>query len=328
MENLELEAQIREQPTIESLRVYGDWLAQHGDPRGELVAIQAALVNDPASAKLRTREAQLFAAHRRDWLGPLAELAREEFRCTWSYGFIDWVMFGDADVPSSGHRVARNIRALGSQPCIGLVRGIAIGPEDHPACVDALASIAARARWLSSLAILGASPASMPLLELPDDILERLRVLSLRNVDADFDGARLPALRRLVLEGPGSWDLRRRLQQPWPSLERLEISDANLDELLEMLVRSPLLRQLRTLDLMEGTMTSRGEQTLIANAALFAHLDELNLADLYCPDLEAPERPDWPPPAQDAELAADQWAHATQARLSALEAALPNVVIE
>jgi uncharacterized protein (TIGR02996 family) len=58
--------------------VYADWLQEQGDPRGEFMAVQLALEDEAKSKEerdaLRKREAELLAAHEREWLGELAPL--------------------------------------------------------------------------------------------------------------------------------------------------------------------------------------------------------------------------------------------------------------
>jgi uncharacterized protein (TIGR02996 family) len=53
---------------------YADYLAEQGDPRGELIQVQLALEDDghPCREELRRREAELLDAHLRGWLGELA----------------------------------------------------------------------------------------------------------------------------------------------------------------------------------------------------------------------------------------------------------------
>ena len=56
---------------------YSDYLTEQGDPRGEFMRVQLALEDESLSAadrkKLKAAEAELLAAHEREWLGPLAE---------------------------------------------------------------------------------------------------------------------------------------------------------------------------------------------------------------------------------------------------------------
>jgi len=69
----ELLARILEHPgDVEARAVYGDWLAERGDPRGELIALQLATRDRlPTDAEAK-RERALLEAHATDWLGRLA----------------------------------------------------------------------------------------------------------------------------------------------------------------------------------------------------------------------------------------------------------------
>jgi uncharacterized protein (TIGR02996 family) len=88
----ELLARVREAPDDdEPRRVYADWLQQHGDPLGELIALQLEIARSPAPSKtLRDREGNLLADVRRRWLTGIA------FDVTFARGFIDAVK---VDVP-------------------------------------------------------------------------------------------------------------------------------------------------------------------------------------------------------------------------------------
>jgi uncharacterized protein (TIGR02996 family) len=79
--------------------VYGDWLLEQGDPRGELIAVQCELTRllgkEPASTRvydLRRREAQLVFAHRARWL-EIPPLRSPVLR----RGFIDTITLYDCD---------------------------------------------------------------------------------------------------------------------------------------------------------------------------------------------------------------------------------------
>lgn len=58
--------------------VFGDWLQEQGDPRGEFIQVQLALEDADRDAaqrnQLQAREQELLAAHREEWLGPFAPL--------------------------------------------------------------------------------------------------------------------------------------------------------------------------------------------------------------------------------------------------------------
>jgi uncharacterized protein (TIGR02996 family) len=102
---------------------HADFLAEQGDPRGELIQVQLAL-EDPAlpageRKKLQAREKKLLRAHRRDWLGPLlapplleglrlsdyAFTRPEEIRFEFRRGWLDRL-----EVPALNGALARALR--------------------------------------------------------------------------------------------------------------------------------------------------------------------------------------------------------------------------
>ncbi|MDP3152184.1 MAG: TIGR02996 domain-containing protein [Archangium sp.] len=67
----ELLEDIYENPTDLGARaVYGDWLTENGDPRGELIALQ---LGAPSEKSQRKQDA-LIKKHWKQWLGPIADL--------------------------------------------------------------------------------------------------------------------------------------------------------------------------------------------------------------------------------------------------------------
>jgi uncharacterized protein (TIGR02996 family) len=72
--------------------VYGDWLADRGDPRGEFIHVQCLLCrvaeDDPRRPRLEAREGELLGLHQDGWLGPLRPLLS---RWTFRRGFLDVV---------------------------------------------------------------------------------------------------------------------------------------------------------------------------------------------------------------------------------------------
>jgi uncharacterized protein (TIGR02996 family) len=61
---------------VASWCAYADYLAERGDPRGELMQVQLALDTEPLPKAqregLKKQEANLLKRHERDWLGPIA----------------------------------------------------------------------------------------------------------------------------------------------------------------------------------------------------------------------------------------------------------------
>jgi uncharacterized protein (TIGR02996 family) len=104
--NDELEARILESGDDADYAVYGDWLEQHGDPRGKLIALQRAGLD----AEWR----QLVAEHGELFGTPVEAVV------TWRLGFWDTIRLRDTNV---------DLAAILALPSARLVREVTI---DHP----------------------------------------------------------------------------------------------------------------------------------------------------------------------------------------------------
>jgi uncharacterized protein (TIGR02996 family) len=107
--NEALEAAILRDPDdLAAYAVYGDWLAEQGDPRGELIATQIAAnqTNDPEMQRAALR---VFAKHRDYFVGKLGSMiATDSF--TWRAGFIHRaVLSPDRLLIEDGARVASSL---------------------------------------------------------------------------------------------------------------------------------------------------------------------------------------------------------------------------
>lgn len=89
---------------VASYSAYADWLQEHDDPRGEFIAVQLALEDETRSKEareaLKAREAELLAAHEREWLGPLADHFFERPVGDQSDPNYDW---NQPEVPKTEH---------------------------------------------------------------------------------------------------------------------------------------------------------------------------------------------------------------------------------
>jgi uncharacterized protein (TIGR02996 family) len=124
----ELEARILERiDDPAAYAVYGDWLSERGDPRGELVALQLALAAgyDQATAE---RAQRLLDEYAWDWLGKLAWLDGDELLLEWRHGFVKEVWFGDVEA-ASARGTDTQIEELARLPSMALVQRIEIGPK-------------------------------------------------------------------------------------------------------------------------------------------------------------------------------------------------------
>jgi uncharacterized protein (TIGR02996 family) len=126
---------------------YADWLMEQGDPRGEFIQVQLALEDPTLPAaeqkKLRQREKNLLAAHRDEWLGPLAahfpkKQSRNRRIMNFARGWIDTLEIDSLNVDLA--------QALAQEPRIRLVQRLIVGgwtpevmrPPDEPDAMEVL----------------------------------------------------------------------------------------------------------------------------------------------------------------------------------------------
>jgi uncharacterized protein (TIGR02996 family) len=131
--NAELEARILSNPDDrDAYAVYGDWLSEHGDPRGELVAVQLKLAEAP-TPELRERETKLLAEHAATWLGELASLPAKDFAVTWRFGFLDTARVGPPidDYKTSTIDFPGTIATLVALPGATFLRELVITGKDY-----------------------------------------------------------------------------------------------------------------------------------------------------------------------------------------------------
>nr|MDQ3370035.1 TIGR02996 domain-containing protein [Myxococcota bacterium] len=207
---------VRDPDDLMSYAVYGDWLAEQGDPRGELIATQlAAEQGDPA---MRRAAARVYSRHREYFLGSLADtIAGGAFE--WRAGFIqrarlayELLLFVD------GARVATSVEQLVEQLLA------------HPSArflVDLTLGTIGRDRWGRALGhhqaaiakLVAARPRTLRRLHLGD--VGSNANASLGPLEAVWPA--VPGLHELVLEGDfelGASEL--------PELRRVELRPATL----------------------------------------------------------------------------------------------------
>ena len=215
-----LRAQLWQRPDdLELLRVYADWLVEHGDPaRGEFIQLSVLTGRSAAQEK---RRAALLRKHGSAWVGPASPFVYS-WRCTdEAPGFV-------SEVKCSAMKLVAGFDAIR-----------ALGP-----------------RLTVTLAIVKTRREVAALATLP---LGALYGLALCETDADWVtdhllstlGPRLAGLRSLVLHAAE----RRASERGWAevlphlgSLERLDLTmGANAEAWLELLLEAPAARSLRAL---------------------------------------------------------------------------------
>ncbi|MFO0736149.1 MAG: TIGR02996 domain-containing protein [Labilithrix sp.] len=239
--NEELEAVILEDPLDPSgWLVYGDWLQAEGDPRGELVAVQAKLARDPGNPELMEAQRELFRTHGdglleglHRWLVPTADRG-PLFRLSWEFGFL-WT----ANVAPSGHHLPEliaGLRALLTHPSARFLHALTIAtpPADGwPSVLEVLHQLEGvrplRILFLGDSAMSAGHPrpAFGPIGDLSGlwSRFPRLEIVALRGGMMDLGGLELPRLRELTIETSA---LQREAllalgARTWPALERLEL---------------------------------------------------------------------------------------------------------
>jgi uncharacterized protein (TIGR02996 family) len=197
--------------------VYGDWLSERGDPRGQLVAIQHAL-ETRSTPELAHEAAALLERHADHLLGPLRRnLASGLVELEWRHGFIDAARVGadtlyppreppdgsagavshllrlpaarllrKLDVRAGGSAVARVLAAHGATTLRD------VGLADHSSYVD-LVELAPSLPHLESLRLQVDHGDPAPLAALPN-----LRRLTIKRLQLDIQSP-FPALEDLVI---------------------------------------------------------------------------------------------------------------------------------
>lgn len=278
--------------------VYGDWLEEAGDPRGELVAVQARHARDPGNPDLLAAQRALFRRHGDALLDGLHEYLTPRgrlgplFRLSWEFGFI-WT----ANVAAAGHTIDQfgaGLRSLLAHPSARFLHVLAVGaPPDNDwrRVVSILKETGERPLRIlflgdSSSTTPDPRPAFSPLGDLSDlwPALPHLRCLELRGGAMTLGRLELPSLRELVIqtsalqrETVGSLCSRR-----WQHLEKLELwfgerrCTATLAD-LELLFDGTLFPSLRHLALRNCAFVDRVCHAL-AGAKIASQLQVLDLS--------------------------------------------------
>jgi uncharacterized protein (TIGR02996 family) len=243
--NPELEAAILADPdNTDAYLVYGDWLQRQDDPRGELIALQHAVMQarGDEATKLKGQVKDLFERAKASLLGEtLVDVQGEEgLQVEWHLGFIRsaWVGQTEDFFPD----VAGAVKALLLHPSGRFLRELTIGmpqsngENDYAEVIEALAE---------ALQKLGGSKTLQRLFigdfEYPDqseiswthlhDVspvlkhLKHLRSLRLRGASLKLGKVDLPELREFTVETGGLplAAVKSIAAAKWPKLERLEV---------------------------------------------------------------------------------------------------------
>jgi uncharacterized protein (TIGR02996 family) len=232
--NPELEAMILARPEDpEGYLVYGDWLQAHGDPRGQLIAVQAALLKKPDDEKLKRQEKDLLTEHQADFLGELPELAEfdEDVALTWRLGFLRDVSIGGeeySDIDAEG--ACRILFGLASAKFLRSLSILVFGTEDGNPDYGPLIKALAKLDLPPTLRSLKFSVEDFQISwsDLGDlaplyPKLARLEELAIKMGKMDLGDMKLPGLVSLeiITGGLTKANLRSVAKASWPRLEKL-----------------------------------------------------------------------------------------------------------
>jgi hypothetical protein len=293
--------------------VYGDWLAERGDPRGELVALQLALAAgyDQATAE---RAQRLLDEYAWEWLGKLAWLDGDELLLEWRHGFVKEVWFGNVEA-ANARSTDTHIEELARLPSMAFVERIEIGPKDvwfdDAFRTMGRVGLPATAR---ALVIVNSEYEHLGCIEPAYPALSHVEELRLHSCSMDLGRIDLPSLRalELVTRGLTRANLASLHAARWPHLEKLVlwIGDEGADDcditvddldwilagdglpavtclglcgrvhvlpLLERLVVAPIVKRLAKLELAGGHLGVAEVTYLREHHGAFAHLQELRV---------------------------------------------------
>ena len=311
--NPELEARMTDDD-VELYGVYADWLADRGDPRSELIAVQLARELAPGDGELAAREKWLLAEYAYEWLGGFAWILEGDLSIRWHYGFIHGITLGSEDEAASESIGDLTFDGLVELPSANLMRELIVRPRGY---------------WDDdSFAILGSPgfPNGWRLLDIktPEFTelgmmepgypnLAKLETLRLESNVLSLGKVVLPSLVSCELVTPGLTvvNLEEMRTAVWPRLARLVlwlgdagIADCDVEledlgwifagtnlanvrelglcgrdagELLWRLAESPILEQLVILDLSGCYFDDAARQFFADRAEDFAHLRVIHI---------------------------------------------------
>lgn len=289
----ELEAQIEAAPTDDGAYVIlGDLLQLEGDPRGELIALDAAYLRGSDRSTWSRRRTEILEQHLE--LQPRVAI---NLHYSWHLGYVRRITLGTSP----------NFGQVFGHPSLRFVTELVfLDPRSGSGFVSLLVEACEQTPLLRSLAIgdpdrrhhfwpgertvfdLPTLVAPLPRLEElyacePVEIGEAPCLRWIRLVGDPDAGERLGAAKLPALEILSLRDVERVAHLTWlianppPRLRELELIGLPGSELLPALVGSPLLAQLRRLRLWNAGLTLDHARRITPEA--FGHLDLLDLSD-------------------------------------------------
>ena len=286
-----LEQRLREDPEDElAWQVYGDWLAQRGDLRGELIALEHACYGEPG-AELEQRLAQLQAAVLADNADARASEAR------WRYGFIIELVEDTLEYPYEIEALAELLAKPQARLLSKLTLSFAPAEGEPLNELEGLEFFGAREHTVAKLASLDLRRIrclTLAYSNAGDELaaaLARIEMPELRELDLRYCGLSDAGLRALVtnhspselrvlhLQGNDIGAAGARALAGWPVLDQLERLDLRNNEIgtegARALAEAPQLAALEVLHLRDRDLQREGCELLAASSTLNPDLRRL-----------------------------------------------------
>jgi uncharacterized protein (TIGR02996 family) len=287
-----LEASIDAAPDDASrYAVLGDWYAQQGDPRGELIALQL----DRSGAKARReREAELLS------LPSIRVPASRETSAQWRWGFVHTLSFAIREELLLQDEWQHQLSATLAHPNYRFMRELMIEVSSGDDALDYLADSLPRHvqaltlicnevhldRLTGKLAQLERVTVAAQLIVPAPLTLPRLRELALPIDALTIEGLRyalsgVRGLHKLTLSSLESIDRAAVIPATEvPGLESLTLrAESTSRSAVEAIVESPLRESLTTLDVSRSGLSEEGAQRLLKLTSKFERLANLVLGD-------------------------------------------------
>lgn len=204
--------------------VLADLLQAAGDPRGELIAIQHALVGAPENPELQRAEEALFERHATTLLGVDRETIRRLGTVlTWRLGFLDQVRVA---FEGRGPELCRLLQDVFATPSATLLHSLVlqIGIKAQEPCKALVETLARSCPTTLHTLRFNSRDAKLGKLERVWARVPGLRELKIGNwAGFEVGTLELPQLRSLDLVGPRRADVAAILDRPRPALRRLHL---------------------------------------------------------------------------------------------------------
>jgi uncharacterized protein (TIGR02996 family) len=229
---------------VDAYLVLADFLQEHGDPRGELIALEHRASIDPGA---KEPAQHYFEAHREALMGPMIELEPYLTAVRWELGFVrDASLHFPSDEPMQNAR--RITIELLEAPSMALVQELRImvsgdvQPDPNNdldrAVVMALCGEKRPSIRLLELSVMGAGRVSMKLLS---EALPNVATFNISSKRISFGGMKAVGVRELGLF-TSLLPVSSFASVDWRALESLSVTASIDGSLTELLTATPMLR--------------------------------------------------------------------------------------